>query len=507
MQLGFDPDHKIVIDETYGSATKAAETAWEDSLGLTGDGKITKGELVFIPGRLLIDTVSATVGGSVNAGSALVVGRQAERKYLVAGLAGATIDHQAPVGTKVATGTVLYWSNGFPVMAIEGDATATPALGRDLSDGVTDGVDVKLFEQALDALGFDADSTMVVDDHFDAATATAATAWVASLGITADPATLVVPAGSFTVVPAGLSIGTPLITDGTVLEGDGVVLSLTAPSRQVTTTAPIGDDTFKLGAKIDVEFPDRTVQPVSPVVALDGALPAWRSLSTSSVDGADVAQLETSLVALGYDPALKVTVDNHFDSASRTMVKAWQKGLGVEQTGKVALGWVVFLPSGTTVSAVSQAVGNTIGDGDTVMTLAAPTQEVLVDVPAGDEAKVVPGLAVEIGDVQGAVVRLRSADRDGTVTVEAVIAPAPPIANATNGSAVKVTLTLQDDSGVLLAPAEALVSQLDGSYAVQVQTSDGTTKWLTVELLGVSGGNVALKGADLTDGTVVLLPA
>ena len=60
-------------------------TAWEDSLGLTGDGKITKGEVVFIPGRLLVDTVSATIGGSVNAGSALVVGRQAERKYLVAG--------------------------------------------------------------------------------------------------------------------------------------------------------------------------------------------------------------------------------------------------------------------------------------------------------------------------------------------------------------------------------------------------------------------------------------
>ena len=100
VQLGFDPDHKIVIDEKYDTATKDAVTAWEDSLGLTGDGQITKGELVFIPGRLLVDTVSATVGGSVNAGSALVVGRQAERKYFVAGLAGATIDKQAAAGTQ-----------------------------------------------------------------------------------------------------------------------------------------------------------------------------------------------------------------------------------------------------------------------------------------------------------------------------------------------------------------------------------------------------------------------
>jgi peptidoglycan hydrolase-like protein with peptidoglycan-binding domain len=261
VQLGFDPDHDIVIDESYDTATKTAVTAWEDSLGLTGDGKITEGELVFIPGRLLVDTISATVGGSVSAGSALVVGRQAERKYLVAGLAGSTIDHQSPAGTKVTTGTALFWSNGFPVIAIEGDATATPVLARDLSDGVSDGVDVKLFEQALNTLGFNADSTMVVDDQFDSATATAAAAWLASLGITADPATLVVPAGSFTVVPAGLSVGTALVTDGTVLEGDGVVMSLTAPSRQVTTTAPIGDDTFALGATIDVEFPDESVQP------------------------------------------------------------------------------------------------------------------------------------------------------------------------------------------------------------------------------------------------------
>jgi peptidoglycan hydrolase-like protein with peptidoglycan-binding domain len=261
VQLGFDPDHNIVIDENFDSATKAAVSAWEDSLGMTGDGKITQGELVFVPGRLLVDTVSATVGGSVSAGSPLVVGRQAERKYLIAGQAGATIDRQAAAGGEVATGAVLFWSNGLPVIAIEGDAAATPVLSRDLSDGVSDGADVKLFEQALASLGFTADQTMTVDDHFDSTTATAAAAWLASLGVVADPATIVIPAGSFAVVPAGLSVGTGLIADGTVLEGDSVVMSLTAPSRQVTTTAPIGDETFALGATIDVEFPDGTVQP------------------------------------------------------------------------------------------------------------------------------------------------------------------------------------------------------------------------------------------------------
>jgi hypothetical protein len=190
----------------------------------------------------------------------LVIGRQAERKFLVSGLDGATIDRQATAGTSVGTGTVLYWSNGLPVIAIEGDAAATPVLSRALADGVEDGIDVKLFEQALNALGFTADDTLIVDDHFDAATATATAAWLASLGVTAEPASIVMPAGSFTVIPAGLSMGTALVADGTVLEGDSVVLSLTAPSRHVTTTAPIGDDTFALGATIDVEFPDGSVQ-------------------------------------------------------------------------------------------------------------------------------------------------------------------------------------------------------------------------------------------------------
>jgi hypothetical protein len=245
----------------------------------------------------------------------------------------------------------------------------------------------------------------------------------------------------------------------------------------------------------------------APVVALDGALPAWRSLSTSSADGADIAQLEAALVALGYDPGLKVTIDNNFDAATRTMVKAWQQGLGVEATGAVTLGSVVFLPSASTVSTVARAVGDAVGDGDTVLNLSTPTQQVLVDVPAGDESQVVPGLTVEIGSVQGTVSRLRSADRDGTVVVEAVITPATAIENATNGTSVKVTLTLQDDAGVLIAPAEALVSRLDGTYAVQAKTADGTTKWLTVELLGVSGGNVAIRGPEVSEGTVLLLPA
>ena len=136
-----------------------------------------------------------------SAGSALVVGASGRAQVPRRGVvAGATIDHQSAAGTTVTTGTVLFWSNGLPVIAIEGDAAATPALARDLYDGVDDGADVKLFEQALSAAGFTADTTLVVDDHSTRRRRPPTSAWLAALGVTADPATsscLPVPSPSY----------------------------------------------------------------------------------------------------------------------------------------------------------------------------------------------------------------------------------------------------------------------------------------------------------------------
>jgi len=267
--LGFDPDHEITIDEEYDAATKAAVTLWEDSLGLDGDGKVPKSQIVYVPGRLLVDTVSATVGGAATSGSTLLVGRQAERKFLISstvgsgngGSAAGTIDSMAAPGTPVTTGTVLFWQSYVPVVAIEGDAAATPSLARDLKVGVSDGADVKLLEQMLVAGGFDPSKAITIDDHFDSATAYAVVLWRKAIGLEPSDTDVMVPKGSFVVVPSGLFIGTALVANGTALPADADVLTLTSAAREVTTTAPIGDATFAMGATIDVEFPDGTVQP------------------------------------------------------------------------------------------------------------------------------------------------------------------------------------------------------------------------------------------------------
>jgi peptidoglycan hydrolase-like protein with peptidoglycan-binding domain len=243
-----------------------------------------------------------------------------------------------------------------------------------------------------------------------------------------------------------------------------------------------------------------------PVIALLGPLPAWRTLSVASTDGPDIVQLEYSLVALGYDPDGKVKVDNHFDTTTATMVKAWQTGLGETPTGSVPLGSVVFLPTPTTALDVSAKVGDKVVDGTKILTLATDAQQIVIDVPTADQSRIVPGLVVAVGGGQGTVELLRSITRSNAVVVQAVITPNTPIQNASNGATVSVTVSLDALKGVLIVPAQALVSRLDGTYAVQVQAADGSTTWHTVELLGVSGSKVGIRGDGVSAGTVVLVP-
>lgn len=260
--LGYDPEGAIVIDETFDDATVDAVNAWEAVLGLEGDGEVPASQVVFVPGRLLVDEVGVAVGEGATRGEALLTGRQSERRLLVSTPGGGTVTRLAVVGTAVTTGTVLFARNGIPVVAIEGDASAVPALTRELAAGADEGADVRLLERMLRAGGFDPDSAMTVDDTFDDATATAVLRFWQSVdpAIVLDPADLTVPVGSFVVVPAALRVGTALVAEGATLVTDGVVLTLTEPARTITTTAPVGDDTFVVGTGILVAFPDGSTQ-------------------------------------------------------------------------------------------------------------------------------------------------------------------------------------------------------------------------------------------------------
>jgi peptidoglycan hydrolase-like protein with peptidoglycan-binding domain len=254
----------------------------------------------------------------------------------------------------------------------------------------------------------------------------------------------------------------------------------------------------------------------SPVLALRGSVPAWRSLSTASEDGVDVRQLEESLVELGYDSGGDITVDETLTSATAAAVAAWQEGLGLEATGTVDLGTMVFLPEAVEVTGHSTAVGSGVADGNPVLTVATPSRQVVAEVPDNLQTVVEPGLVVDIetdsGEATGVVAFLRAATveddtGDTSVVVEAVVTPREPLPDGVAGAEADVTVTVEGEAGVLTVPAEAVASRLDGSYAVQLVGPDGQATWVPVEIVGTVGQETAVRGAGIEAGATVLEPA
>jgi peptidoglycan hydrolase-like protein with peptidoglycan-binding domain len=96
----------------------------------------------------------------------------------------------------------------------------------------------------------------------------------------------------------------------------------------------------------------------TPVILLYGTLPAYRTLSYGS-EGADVAQLEADLVALGYDPDGTVTVDEDYDWYTYLMVQRWQTASGLDDTGRVDTSQIVITSGPVRVSTLTASVGDT----------------------------------------------------------------------------------------------------------------------------------------------------
>jgi peptidoglycan hydrolase-like protein with peptidoglycan-binding domain len=382
--LGFDPDGDISIDEEFDSATQDAVEAWEESLGLEVDGEVPQSRVVFVPGQLVVDDVDVVVGSAASSGGSLLTGRLAERLFPVTAEGPGSITGLAPPKIAVTTGTVLFLRDHLPVVAIEGDVSDVAALERALSVGVDDGTDVEILEEFLVSAGFTADGALVVDDKFDVATATAVLAWWQSIdpAISVAPEALVVPAGGFVVVAGGLEVGRAVVAEGATIGADAVVLNLTAPARMVTTTAPIDDETFALGATVDVEFPDGTV---GPGTIVDVGTTATNDTGTPGAVPTVPVSLRVDEIPAAYDEFLSIPV------TLRVVDQSEQGALVVPPTALVALaegGYaleVVDTPGTADTAAVTHLVAVEPGlyaDGFVVVTGPEVTEGLEVVVPS-----------------------------------------------------------------------------------------------------------------------------
>jgi hypothetical protein len=282
----------------------------------------------------------------------------------------------------------------------------------------------------------------------------------------------------------------------------------------------------------------------SPVGLLYGSTPAYRSLS-SGASGADVAELNADLVALGYATSDQLSsTSSFFGSATTTALEKLQADLGVTQNGTLALGQAVFEPTAVRVTSLSAQLGGSTETGQTVMQGSSTTRQVQVavdasqqtDVAVGDTVTITlpnnqttPGVVSSVGRVATCPSNSGSSGSSsssaapetgtcpsgssGTSTAPAITAdvnPSDPTATGTWDQApVQVTITTASVPSALVVPVTSLLAQAGGVYAVEV-VGAGETSHLVPVSLGLfddADGLVQVTGSRLAAGQNVVVPA
>lgn len=256
----------------------------------------------------------------------------------------------------------------------------------------------------------------------------------------------------------------------------------------------------------------------APVILLYGPVPAYRTLS-SGMSGSDVQQLNANLVALGYATKAELDPDSdYFSSETKTALEALQNHLGVTQTGVLALGQAVFLPTAARITSVTASLGGTAGPGVPAFTASSTTRQVTVPLDASEQSYVHPGDKVTItlpdnGTTPGVVSSVGTVATAGsqgsspTVTVD--VTPTDPSATGTLDQApVEVDITTATVANALIVPVDALLALENGGYAVEVVEPSDAHRYVPVSLglFDDQAGTVQVTGTGLAAGQNVVVP-
>lgn len=303
--------------------------------------------------------------------------------------------------------------------------------------------------------------------------------------------------------------------DGTLGYGDLTEISL--GSGGTLTAVPAAGSVINRGETL-FEVNGR------PVPLLFGDRPLWRELGPGVDDGLDVKQLEANLVALGIVSADQLTVDENWTSYTTAAVKEWQESLGVDESGTIAPGELVFMPDAVRIAEVPTAVGGPIGEA--ALQVTGTTRLVTVDLEATRQTLVEEGQAVTIvlpdgSETSGTVASVGTVASTGDegsegeqtdggdteATIEVVVSLDDPSATGSLDEApvtVKVVTSAAED--VLAVPVEALLALAEGGYAVELVSPDGTTTLVPVELGAEADGWVQVTG-DVAEGHEAVIPS
>ena len=277
-------------------------------------------------------------------------------------------------------------------------------------------------------------------------------------------------------------------------------------------------------------------------ILLRGQTPAWRAFAPGMADGADVAELQRNMIALGYDPYRAITVDGSYDWATQAAVERWQARVGWPQNGEIPAGQVAFLPGALRVAGAPVTLGAAVASGTAMLGATSTTPVVTVGLPVQEQATVAPGQRVAITLPDGAattgrVLSIGSPAGTGTsgssgagsssgsgspgsgspgsgsgssgpqASVSIVTSIAAPVTGL-DGAPVQVAIATATQQDALIVPIDALLAGPGGTY--QVTVASGQTRrdvTVTLGLFDDLSGTVAIAGPGIADGTRVVVPA
>jgi hypothetical protein len=261
----------------------------------------------------------------------------------------------------------------------------------------------------------------------------------------------------------------------------------------------------------------------------------YRSLS-ENLTGADVAQLNAGLVALGYVTSAEIPVGSDtFTWWTKYGVEKLQAALGITQTGSLSVGQAVFLPTAALVSSVSPSLGGAAQTGSTVLAATSTTRQVSIaldpaqqsEIAVGDKVGIVlpnnqtiPGVISSVGTVAitpssgGDDNSGSSSDNspggESTPTITVLVTPTATVSAGSwwDQASVNVTVTTAAADNALVVPVDALIALASGGYAVEVVEADGFHKLVAVSLgmFDDADGLVQVTGSGLAVGQKVVVP-
>jgi hypothetical protein len=241
-----------------------------------------------------------------------------------------------------------------------------------------------------------------------------------------------------------------------------------------------------------------------------------------------VAQLNHDLVALGYVDTVDVdSAWDEFNWATRAGVDKLQGHLGVDQTGRLELGGVVFLPTAARVTSLqaslgAPATGPVLHASSTARTVSVElSPDLQFEVKAGDRVTItLPGGSATTGRVTsvGKVATAPpnnsggaggSGGSDTGPTVPVHIRPThPKTTGSLDQAIVEVAITDQTVHNVLAVPVTGLLARAGGGYAVEEVSGHSSHQLVRVTpgLFDDAAGMVQVSGSGLAAGQRVVVP-